>query len=72
MNQDNRIKKAKMIRRLREEAGLTQKQLAATCEMSINTLRSYENGNRELGKAEGYVLLKLSRELGCTVESLIE
>ena len=38
---------AERLRELREKAGLTQESLAARSEMSVGTIRNYEQGIRE-------------------------
>ena len=59
------------IKKLREEKGLTQEQLAILSGVNIRTIRSYEQGTIDLAKAQGETLLMLAKALNCTVEDLL-
>lgn len=53
--------------RLRQEAGLTQQQLANKIGVDLRTVRRWESGMTPSGRS----LIKLAAALGCHVEELI-
>lgn len=53
---------------LREQKGLTQKELADSCDISIEHLSEIESGERRLGKESVVVGLLLARALGVSLE----
>jgi transcriptional regulator with XRE-family HTH domain len=55
------------LQRLRQEAGLTQEQLAANASLSIHNIRNWEHDHRVPGLAAVY---HLSRALGVPMEEL--
>ena len=59
-----------ILMRIRENAGLTQMQLAALSGNSLRSIRGYEQGQRSLGKASTESVLSLCRVLGCRTEDL--
>lgn len=71
MKNENASINAKRLKKMREQAGFSQVKLALESDTSLDSLRSYESGRRDLGKAEGYTLLKYAQLLGCKVEDLI-
>lgn len=56
---------------LRKVADLTRAALSEASGVSVRTLESYEQGMRPLSSANGDILLRISKALGCTVEDLI-
>lgn len=60
------------LKRIREAAGLSQSQLAAAAEVSNRTIQSYEQGERDINKAQGVVLLQLAQALKVRIEDLLE
>lgn len=61
MLKDHRIKK-----------GLSQSQLASASGVSVRMIQYYEQGVKDINKASGETLYKLSKVLGCKMEDLIE
>lgn len=61
MLKDHRIKK-----------GLSQSQLASASGVSVRMIQYYEQGVKDINKASGETLYKLSKALGCKMEDLIE
>lgn len=57
---------------LREKRGLTQSNLSALAGVNIRTLQGYEQGLKDINKAQGITLYKLAQALGCKVEDLLE
>lgn len=57
--------------RLRQKNNMTQVQLAKICGVSQQYISKYENGTIKISRAQGEMLLKLSRALNCTIEDLL-
>ena len=53
-------------------AGLSQSQLAELSGMSVRSLQHYEQGSRDINKAQGLTLLALARALNVTIEDILE
>lgn len=62
---------AKKMRAARMSAGLSQSALAEKSGVSVRMIQYYEQGVKELKKAQAITVLNLARALGCTVEDLI-
>jgi len=62
---------AARLKKMRELKGYSQNQFAVATGTSVNNIKAYENARRDLGRAEGYTLLKYATVLGCKVEDLI-
>ena len=60
------------LKKIRTAAGLSQSQLADSAGMSIRTLQHYEQGARDINKAQGLILLSLARALNVTIEEILE
>jgi len=56
---------------IRQKRKLTQEQLAFLSGVNIRSIRSYEQGDNDINKAQGDTLLMLARALDCTVEELL-
>jgi len=50
---------------------MTQEALAELSGVSVNTIRAYERGSKDIGKAQVDTLEKLSGALECKIEDLI-
>ncbi len=59
------------LRRLRQRAGLSQRQLADKSGVPIRQIQLFEQDQRDIAKTQGRTLLQLSEALGCSMESLI-
>lgn len=57
---------------LRENAGLSQGKLSELSGISVRTIQHYEQGSRDINKAQGITLLTLANFLNCTIEDLLE
>lgn len=60
------------LKRIRTATGLSQSQLAEAAEMSLRTLQHYEQGTRDINKAQGLTLLTLARALNVSIEDILE
>ena len=66
----SRNKKAP-LHSIRENARLTQAELARRSGVSLRMIRAYEQKQQDLGKAEVRTVFNLSRVLGCKPDDLI-
>jgi len=64
-------KKQSSLKAIRNARGLTQEELANISGVNIRSIRSYEQGDNEIEKAQVDTLLNLSKALCCTIEELI-
>lgn len=60
------------LKEARERAGLTQKELSERSGVNIRTVQNYEQGYKDINKAQGLSLYKLAKALDVTMEDLIE
>lgn len=61
-----------MLKKYRTKASMTQSQLAEISGVSVRMIQYYEQGVKDINKASGETLYKLSRALGCKMEDLLE
>lgn len=59
------------LKRARNIAGMTQRELASASGVSLRSIRAYEQGQLSLRKAESESVFNLCRVLGCVPENLI-
>lgn len=59
------------IRRIREEKGLSRKELAKITEISYKRLGDYETNYYKTENITVGNLLKIAKDLDCTIENLI-
>ena len=72
---NERLRKAKPetnLKLLRQQNGLSQKQLAEISSVPLRTLQQYEQRQKNINKAQAEYLVSLSTALNCSVEQLIE
>lgn len=50
---------------------LSQRQLADAASTSIKSVQAYEQGAKDINKAQALTVLRLARALGCRMEDLI-
>ena len=60
------------LKEARERAGLTQKELSERSGVNIRTVQNYEQGYKDINKAQELSLYKLAKALDVTMEDLIE
>lgn len=60
------------LKRLREEKGLSQSQLANASGANLRMIQHYEQGVKDINKANGENLYKLSKALDCQIEDLLD
>ena len=72
---NERLRKAKPetnLKLLRQQNGLSQKQLAEISSVPLRTLQQYEQRQKNINKAQAEYLDMLSNALNCSIEQLIE
>ena len=57
---------------IRKSKYLSQNDLVRASGVSRSVLTKYESGERDINKASGEILLKLSTALSCKIEDLLE
>lgn len=60
------------LKRLREAKELTARELSELSGVSASSIRMYEIYIRDINKASGVILYKLSKILECSIEELLE
>ncbi len=60
------------LREMRRKRRLTQEQLALLSGVNVRSIRAYEQGDNDIGKAQVDTVRMLARALGCTIEELVE
>ena len=72
---DSRIReyfKDTNLKRIRTEYGCTQAELAKRAGVNLRSIQMYEQRNKDINKASIDTVHRLAKNLGCTVEDLIE
>lgn len=59
------------LKTIRKHCGLTQAELAHASDVSLNTIRAYEQKNKDLDKAQSDILLRLAKALKCDISELL-
>ena len=60
------------LKKLRENRGLSQAELARISAVSLRSIQMYEQRVNDIDKAQAQTVYKLSRVIGCTMEDLLE
>ena len=60
------------LKGIRIASGITQKELSERSGINARIIQYYEQGYRDINKAQAITLYKLAQELKCTVEDLLE
>lgn len=60
------------LKRVRKNAGLSQRELAEVSGLPIRTIQQYEQRQKNINKAQAEYLVALSKALYCDIESLLE
>ena len=60
------------LKRIRMEYGCTQAELAKKAGVNLRSIQMYEQRNKDINKASIDTVHRLAKNLGCTVEDLIE
>ena len=60
------------LKRIRESKGLSQSQLSKLSGVNLQMIQKYEQGVKDINKAQVETIYKLAQALECTVEDLIK
>lgn len=60
------------LKEIRLSRGLSQSQLAKLSDVKIGMIQKYEQGYKDINKAQVITVYKLSKALECRIEDLIE
>jgi len=60
------------LKEKRKSIGATQSQIAERSGVNIRMIQHYEQGSKDINKAEALTVLNLSIALGCNVEEILE
>lgn len=60
------------LKRIRSSYGCTQAELAKRSGVTLRSIQMYEQRNKDINKASAEALYRISRVLGCSMESLLE
>ena len=60
------------LQAMRMQSGMSQPDLAFKADMSLHTLQKWEQGARDINKAEAARVAKVAKVLGCQIEDLLE
>lgn len=68
----SKFKAESSLKKHRQINNLTQEELATLSGVNVRTIRSYEQQDNDITKAQYDILYKLSRVLNCTIEELVK
>lgn len=60
------------LKRIRLASGMSQSKLAEISGVSVRMIQHYEQGVKDINKAQAITVYQLATALKCTVEDLIE
>lgn len=60
------------LKQIREASGFTQFQLSEKSGVNPQMISKYEQGVKDINKAQGITLYKIAQVLGCQIEDLLE
>lgn len=59
------------LKDIRTEKGLSQSELAKASGVNLSMIQFYEQGRRDINKAQAIVVVKLADALGCDVKKIL-
>ena len=60
------------LKKIREDQNITQSKLAEVSGVNIRILQYYEQGYKDINKAQAITLYKIAQALDCKIEDLLE
>ncbi len=60
------------LKRIREERNITQAQLSEKSGVNLRMIQHYEQGVKNINKAQGITVLKLANALECDLKDILE
>ena len=72
IRRENRRYKVSNLKKIREAVGLSQNKLATLSGVSNRMIQHYEQGVKDINKAQAETVYKLANTLNCNMEDIIE
>lgn len=60
------------LKACREQAGISQSKLAKSSGVNVRMIQYYEQGVRDINRAEAMTLYRLAKALNCRMDELLE
>lgn len=60
------------LKRIRKEKNLSQKSLSELSGVNIRMIQYYEQGAKDINKAQASIIYKLAQALNCNMEDILE
>lgn len=60
------------LKKIRQGKGYSQSQLAEASGVSVRMIQFYEQGAKDINKAQALTVLRLAETLGCEVKEILE
>lgn len=60
------------LKEIRKENGFNQSKLSEVSGVNVRMIQYYEQGVKDINKAQASTIYKLAQALGCSMEELIE
>lgn len=60
------------LKMIREKSGFSQSQLAKVSGVNVRMIQKYEQGTKDINKAQVLTVYKLADALKCNIEELLE
>ena len=60
------------LRMFRQQMNMTQRELAEKTQIPIKTIQQYEQGQKNINKAQSEYVIRLAKVLCCAPEQLLE
>jgi transcriptional regulator with XRE-family HTH domain len=60
------------LKKIREDKNITQKELSERSGVNIQMIAKYEQGVKDINKAQGLTLRALANALACKIDDLME
>lgn len=60
------------LKRIREERNITQAKLSEITGVNLQMIQKYEQGVKDINKAQGITLHNIAQALECKIEDLLE
>ena len=68
---EKKLQKINALKEMRLKRGLSQSELSKKSKIPLRSIKAYEQGSRDLLKAQAETLYILARTLDCTMEDLL-
>jgi len=68
---DNRLRVKSKLKEMRKKRNLSQSQLAYLSNVNIRNIKTYEQSENDINKAQVNILLSLARVLNCSIEDIL-